>query len=347
MGIGKEKFGTTEKGETATLYTLSNKSGMTAKFTDYGAILVSLLVPDKQGKKLDVVHGFDNLQGYFDNPGYFGSTIGRNGNRIAQASFELNGETYHLDQNEGENNLHSGFNGYHKRLWKADEIESGICFSLVSPDLDQGFPGEFHISVTYTLSNDNTLQIEYKGVSSKDTIANLTNHSYFNLSGHNSGTAMDHILTIFASSYTPVIDSGAIPTGEVAPVEGTPMDFREAKVIGERIDSDFSQLAYTGGYDHNYVLDDRSKGLKKAAIFTDPMSGRSMEVYTDCPGIQFYAGNFISGQVLGKEQSIYKVRSAVCLETQYFPDAIHNLEFPSPVLKKGEEYHSLTQYKFV
>lgn len=348
MGVTKESFGYYKAGEEASLYTITNKNGWVAKVTDFGAILVSLFVPDKNKVLSDVVLGYDCIEAYLDNPSYFGSTIGRNGNRIAGASFEINGVTYHLDKNEGENNLHSGFNGYHKRLWATQTKDNAVTFTLQSPHLDQGFPGNFEIAVTYTLTDDNALKIDYEGNSDQDTIANFTNHTYFNLAGHTAESAMNHYLTLFASYYNHLIENSSIPDGELAPVSGTPMDFLTRQVIGERIDADFAQLQYTGGYDHNYIIDKGDAALTKAAILEDVASGRVMEVYTDLPGVQFYAGNFIAcGIQLGKESTNYQKRSAICLETQYYPDAIHQPEFPSPILKKGEKYQTTTIYKFI
>lgn len=350
MSILVTSFGKGSAGEEVSLYTVENKNGMKASFTNYGAILTTLLVPDNNGNLVDVVHGYDNLEGYMENPSYFGATIGRNGNRIAGAQFEINGVTYQLDKNEGENNLHGGFNGYNKRVWntKLDEAANAVEFSLFSPDGDQGFPGNFNVTVTYQLTEDNAVKITYNGTSDADTIANMTNHSYFNLAGHTTDSILDHSLWIKAANFVPVVDSAAIPTGEVATVIGTPMDFTTPKVIGKEIESDFEQLKFTGGYDHNYAVDKETDGIEKIAEVEDPKSGRKMEVYSDLPGIQLYAGNFIgTNGIEGKEGVLYKKRSALCLETQYFPDAIHQPNFESPVLKAGEEYHTTTIYKFI
>lgn len=350
MSISVTAFGKNQTGEEVSLYTVENKNGMKACFTNYGAIITKIVVPDKNGVLADVVLGYDSMEGYIKNPGYFGATIGRNGNRIAGSQIDINGVTYELDKNEGENNLHAGFHGYDKRMWevKVDETENAVEFSLFSPDGDQGFPGNFNVTVTYTLTEDNEVKIAYKGTSDADTIANMTNHSYFNLAGHTSNTILDHVMWIKASNYVPVVDNTAIPTGEVATVTGTPMDFTAPKVVGEEIESDFEQLKFTGGYDHNYAIDKESQGIEKIAIVEDPKSGRKMEVYTDLPGVQLYAGNFIgTNGVEGKEGMLYQKRSGLCLETQYFPDAIHQANFESPVLKAGEEYNTTTIYKFV
>ncbi|WP_099469728.1 aldose epimerase family protein [Konateibacter massiliensis] len=350
MSILQEGYGKTNKGEEISEFIVENKNGMQMHLINYGAILTKLFVPDQNGKLADVVLGYDNLEGYMDNPGYFGSTIGRNGNRIAGSKFEINGETYELDKNEGENNLHGGFDGYNKRVWDytLNETENEVVFSLVSPDKDQGFPGEFKVSVAYKLTEDNAVSIQYKGISDQDTIANMTNHSYFNLAGHTEKSILDHMLWIKASKFVPVVDSTAIPTGELWDVAGTPMDFTKAKAIGDDVQADYEQLVFTGGYDHNYALDKDGKGIEKIAEVEDPKTGRKMEVYTDLPGVQLYVGNFINtSSGAGKEGASYQKRSGLCLETQYFPDAIHQAGFESPVLKAGEEYNTTTIYKFL
>ena len=305
MGIEMSSFGRDLDGNTVILFTISNSNGLTAKITNFGAVLVSLLVPDKNGKIDDVVLGFDTLEKYFNNDVcYFGSTVGRNSNRIKNANFVLNGVTYNLDKNErGKNDLHSGFRPYNNRLWdySINEENNSVSFTLLSPDMDQGFPGEFNISVTYSLDNDNNLKIEYTGVSSKDTIANMTNHSYFNLSGHNSGTAINQELYINADKYVEV-DDELIPTGLLKDVENTPMDFRKPTKIGLRINDNFKQFEYTGGYDHSFVVNKSNPGIEKIAVLSDKQSGRTMEVYTDSVGVQFYSGNFIeNNKILGKE----------------------------------------------
>ena len=339
------------EGKDVKLFSITNKNSITVKLTNYGAILVSLYVPDKDGKLDDVVLGFDNLEKYFTNDiCYFGSTVGRNSNRIGNASFKLNGVTYNLDKNEkNKNNLHSGFNPYNKRLWDyiIDENLNSVSFNLISPDLDQGFPGEFNITVTYQLTDDNELKINYNGKSTKDTIANMTNHSYFNLSGNSSGTAMNHKLYINADRFLEV-DNELIPTGNLIDVENTPLDFRKTKRIGDEIDTDFEQLKITGGYDHSFVINKQTNGIEKIAILSDEKSSRIMEVYTDAVAVQFYAGNFIeNNKVVGKDNCIYKNRSGICLETGFYPNSMNNQNFPSPILKANEVYNTTTIYKFV
>lgn len=351
MSIEISDFGKALNGNLVKLFTISNSNGIKANVTNFGAILVSLFVPDKNGKLDDVVLGFDSLDKYFDNSVcYFGSTVGRNSNRVKNASFNLNDITYNLDKNERDkNNLHSGFKPYNNRLWNysINKDNNSICFSLISPDMDQGFPGEFNISVTYSLDDDNNLKIEYNGISNKDTIANMTNHSYFNLCGHNSGSAMEQELYINADKYVEV-DNELIPTGELKDVSNTPMDFRVSTKIGSRINDDFKQFEYTGGYDHSFVINKTKNGIEKIATLSDEKSSRIMEVYTDAIGVQFYAGNFIeNNKVVGKENCLYKNRSGICLETGFLPDSINQDHFVSPILKAGDIYNTTTIYKFV
>lgn len=345
MGISKELFGKTKNGDEIYRYWLENSGGMKAGVINYGAILVNLFVPDKDGNVDDVVLGFDTLEPYFENGCFLGATVGPNANRVGKAAFTLDGQEYHLDVNDGENNLHSHLElGYHKRVWKAEEGDNSVAFLLEDTDGCMGFPGNKKVQVTYTVTEDNELKIQYGAESDKNTIINMTNHTYFNLAGHNKGRIYDHVLELSASAYTPVIP-GAIPTGEIAAVAGTPFDFTKAKRVGDEIEADNEQLKLTGGYDHNWVIDDADGMLKEFAVVTEPVSGRVLRAYTDLPGVQFYAGNFITMQE-GKEGAEYGPRSGLCLETQYFPDTANKPEFPSAVFGPDRTYKSTTIYKF-
>lgn len=344
----KKFYGKTNDGTEYNLYSFTNKNNMTMVLTELGATLVSVLVPDKDGVLRDVVLGYDKPQDYIDHTCFFGTVIGRSGNRIAKGRFRIGEKEYQMDINDNENNLHSGNDGFDNRKWDVkavDEENSSITFALASPDGDQGFPGNFHVTVTYTLTDENEIVLHYEGSSDADTVANLTNHSYFNLAGHDSGSIEGQELCIFADSYTPVHDSQAIPTGEIAAVEGTPMDFRTAKPIGRDINADFEQLVFVGGYDHNFVLSDKAGEKKKMAEAYCKESGIVLEAFTDCCGMQFYAGNFITDQT-GKNGAKYGKRHGFCLESQYYPNAVNEPEFPSPVLKAGEAYDTRTSYKF-
>lgn len=348
MGINKKSFGTTKDGESVSLYTLTNKNGMQVVVSDYGADIVSIFVPDKKGVYKDVVLGYDNVKQYEVNSPGFGSFIGRNANRIANASFELNGVKYQLTKNDGENNLHSGVS-YNKYMYEVEIYEEDeeieIEFSRLSRDMEQGFPGNLDVTVSYTLTNDNELVMEYHAVSDKDTIVNFTNHSYFNLAGHNSGTILKQKVMIDSDQFTPT-DDALIPTGELRNVTGTPMDFRTMKAIGKDIEADYEPLKQAGGYDHNYVLKTTRDEVTKVAELLDEESGRFMEVFTDLPGIQFYTGNFLNGKETGKDGCVYERRSGVCFETQFYPNACNNKDFPSSVLKADEEFDSVTIYRF-
>ena len=314
--------------------------------SDFGATLVSLLIPDKDGKLLDVVLGYDNPKQYEGPAGtFFGATVARNANRIGNAAFTLNGKEYKLDKNNGENNLHSGLDFQSFRIWEVKETnENSIVFALNSPDGDQGYPGEVNIEVKYTLTNDNEVEIEYLAVPEDETIINYTNHSYFNLNGHASGDVLDHEVWLDAEAFTRA-DAASIPTGEITPVEGTPMDFRTAKTIGRDINEEYEAIIFGAGYDHNWCLNNNGKFAKVVELYSD-VSGIRMEVYTDLPGVQMYTGNFINNE-LGKEGVVYQRRQGVCFETQYYPDAINHDNFQSPVFKKGEKYNTKTVYKFV
>lgn len=344
MTITQKEFGITKKNEKASAYTLENSNGMKAVVSDFGAVLISLFVPDKTGNMLDVVWGYDSVAGYEDNGVYLGSTIGRNANRIGKSKYKLNGKEYTLEQNDGQNNLHGGFDGYNTRMWQVKLDDEGNCitFSLDSKDMDQGFPGNAKVSVTYTLGDDNSLSIKYEAVADKDTIFNMTNHSYFNLDGAKSDTVLNHKVLINADSFTEA-DAESIPTGKIIDVTDTPMDFRQYRVIGKDIDADYEQLKFGAGYDHNWVLNKTDGAVAK--MHSDD-SKITMEVYTDMPGMQLYTGNFLASEV-GKNNKKYARRSAACFETQFFPDAINHDNFKSPVFKAGEKYETTTTFKFV
>ncbi len=343
--VKKEIFGKTKSGQEIYRYWLENEKGMRAGVINYGAILVNLFVPDKEGKVKDVVLGYDTLEPYFENGGFFGATVGPNANRVGGAGFTVDGQLCRLDKNDGENNLHSHKElGYHKRIWSASEKEDGVTFFLEDEDGSMGFPGNKKVWVTYILTQENELKIKYEAESDKNTVINMTNHTYFNLAGQGSGSVCDHILTLKAGAYTPVV-SGAIPTGEVKSVAGTPFDFTEAKKIGADIDAGNKQLSLTGGYDHNWVIDGADGTLREFAVVAEPVSGREMRAYTDLPGVQFYAGNGVEKQA-GKEGAEYGPRGGLCLETQYFPDTPNKPEFPSAIFGPERKYESMTVYRF-
>lgn len=348
MSIKKQSFGKTKEGAEATLFTLKNKNGMTVTFTDFGADIVNILVPDKCGNFDDVVLGYDDVSGYEANKPGFGSFIGRHANRIGGASFELNGKKYELEKNDGPNNLHGGSKGYNKFLYEVetfeDEDSASVEFSRLSPHMEQGFPGNLDISVTYTLTDENELVIEYLAVSDADTIVNLTNHSYFNLGGHNSGSVLDHLCLLDADKFTPT-DDALIPTGEIRDVTGTPMDFRKFKPLGQDIDANYGPLKQAGGYDHNFVLNISGSDVEKVGELVEEKTKRKMEIFTNMPGIQLYTGNFLNAEA-GKGGFVYQKRAGVCFETQYFPDSCNKPEFPSCVLKAGNEYDFVTVFKF-
>lgn len=335
--------GQTATGEGVQSFTMRNKNGLVARVSTLGATLTHLYLPDADGAFTDVVLGFDDVAGYeSDGNQYFGCTAGRVANRIAKGQFEIDGESYQLATNNDPNHLHGGVRGFDKVLWQGREQDGSIVFEYKSPDGDEGYPGVIEARVSYTLTDDDELRIDYRAESSQATPLNLTNHSYFNLGGEGSPTVLDHELRIVAANYTPV-DETLIPTGEIAPVAGTALDFREAHVIGERIAA-VSEAA-TIGYDHNFVLDSKGGDLALAAVLKDPGSGRQMEIWTTKPGIQLYSGNFLMDQI-GKEGKKYAHRSALCLETQFFPDSINHPAFPNCVLKPGDVYEHTTIHRF-
>jgi aldose 1-epimerase len=339
----KTSWGMTPDGQPVDLYTLTNAKGLEARISTYGGVVVSLKVPDRAGKLGDVVAGFDNLEGYLKPPPYFGAIIGRYGNRIGGAQFTLNGTLYTLAKNDGANHLHGGVRGFDKRVWTAKPLSSqSLELSYLSKDGEEGYPGNLTATVVYTLTDANELRIEYSATTDKDTVVNLTNHSYFNLAGE--GDILGHTVVIKADRFTPV-DKGLIPTGELRSVAATPFDFQTAQPIGARIDQKDEQLIFGHGYDHNWVLNRSGSGLESAATVTDSKSGRVMEVLTTEPGLQFYTGNFLDGTLQGKGK-VYARRSAFCMETQHFPDSPNKPAFPSTVLKPGAKYSTTTVYRF-
>ncbi len=349
LDVKKESWGRTEEGREIYLYTLSNIHGMQIKIINYGAIVQSLFVPDKSGKFEDVVLGYDRLDDYLKDSPYFGAIVGRYGNRIARGRFTLDGVQYQLATNNGPNHLHGGIKGFDKVVWNAEPIHEKdkvrLKLTYLSPDGEEGYPGNLKVAVIYSLTNHNELEIEYFAQTDKATPVNLTHHGYFNLTGHCKRDILEHQLWINADYFTPV-DSTLIPTGELRPVEGTPFDFRQPTAIGARINDPDEQLKYGRGYDHNWVLNQADGNLKLQASLYDPQSGRYMQIYTDQPGLQFYSGNFLDGSIVGKGGVVYKHRYGLCLETQHFPDSPNHPEFPSTILRPGEQYHTKTIYKF-
>jgi len=346
----KKPFGKTPDGQQVDLYVLTNKSGAEAAISTLGGAVVSLKVPDRNGKMADVVLGYDSAEGYVADKSFFGALVGRYGNRIGHAQFALDGKTYTLAKNNGENTLHGGIKGFNKAVWIAKPLSAkggqSLELSYLSKDGEEGFPGNLKVTVTYTWTDANAVKIEYSATTDKKTVVNLTNHSYFNLGGQGSGDILGHQLMIAADQFTPV-DAGLIPTGELRDVMGTPFDFRKPTAIGARIDQDEEQMKLGGGYDHNFVLRmpmDRGESL--AARVVDPDNGRVLEVWTTEPGIQFYTSNFLDGKTIGKGGVAYTKHSAFCLETQHFPDSPNKPKFPSVILSPGARYHTITTYKF-
>jgi aldose 1-epimerase len=331
------------------IYTLTNANGVEIEAITYGGIIQSLRVPDRSGRFDDIVLGFDTLDGYLADHPFFGAIIGRYGNRIGKAQFTLEGRTYELAANNGPNHLHGGVKGFDKVLWKAEQTKSqagsGVRFTRTSPDGEEGYPGTLNVRVTYTLTDRNELVVEYHATTDQATPVNLTHHSYFNLAGQATGDILGHALMLNADRYTPVDDT-LIPTGELAPVQGTPFDFRQTTPIGARINQDDPQLKYGLGYDHNWVLNRKGEGMQLAARVHEPRTGRTLEISTTEPGIQFYAGNFLDGKLTGKSGAVYRHRTGFCLETQHFPDSPNQPKFPSTVLKPAATYRTTTVYKF-
>lgn len=350
MEIVKELFGIMPGGGKVYLFTLKNHNGMTAKISSFGAAVVSLMVPDKYGKFDDIVLGYDNLQGYLEGRFFFGATIGRNANRIRNSRIKINNKVYILNKNEGENQLHGGIKGFDKVLWLPktyinNEKNQCIELSYLSRDGEEGYPGNLNVKVVYTLYSDNKLKIDYSAISDKDTLVNMTNHSYFNLSGHASGSILKHKVMINSDKFT-VNDKSSIPTGEIRSVKGTPMDFTRLTRIDQNMDSSYDQIIFGNGYDHNWILNKSKNNMEKAVEVFDPYSGRFMKVYTTEPGMQFYTGNYINEFHNCKNNASYGKNSGLCLETQYFPDSLNHENFPMPILKSGEYYKQTTIYKF-
>ena len=347
LGVTRAPFGKLPNGTSIEIFTLTNARGVQVKAMTYGGIIQSLRVPDRSGRVDDVVLGFDTLEGYLGDHPYFGAIIGRYGNRIAKAQFTLGGQTYKLAANNGPNHLHGGVKGFDKVPWKAAPAETGagVTFTRTSPDGEEGYPGTLAVRVTYTLTDKNELIVEYHATTDKATPVNLTQHSYFNLAGQASGDILGHELMLAADRFTPV-DETLIPTGELASVQGTPFDFRQPTAIGARINQDHPQIKLGPGYDHNWVLSRKGTGLQLAARVHEPKTGRTLEVSTTEPGIQFYAGNFLDGKLTGKAGAVYRQRTGFCLETQHFPDSPNKPQFPSTILKPGEEYQSRTVFTF-
>jgi aldose 1-epimerase len=348
-GITKQSFGKTEAGENIDIYTLRNIHGVEAKITNYGGIVVSLKVPDKNGKSDDVVLGFNELNGYLKPGPYFGALIGRYGNRIAKGRFTLNGVEYKLAVNNGENHLHGGIKGFDKVIWAGNELKMktgpALVLDYISNDGEEGYPGNLTVRVIYTLTNNNELKIEYSATTDKDTVINLTHHSYFNLAGEGNGDILNTRVTINANRFVPT-DAGSIPLGELRKVSGTPFDFLTAHAIGERINQDNEQIKFGSGYDHTWVINGRPGMMRLAATAYEPTSGRVMQVWTTEPGMQFYTGNFLDGTLTGKAGKLYPRRSGFCFETQHYPDSPNQPSFPTTTLKKGATYKSTTIYKF-
>ncbi len=347
--VKQTEFGKMRDGQAVYLYTLTNAQGMEVRAMTYGGIILSLRVPDKQGRLGDVVLGYSNLEGYLTASPYFGAIIGRYGNRLAKGRFTLDGVEYKLAVNNGPNHLHGGLKGFDKIVWHAepfkDKTGAGVIFTHTSPDGDEGYPGSLAMKITYTLTDQDELIFDYNARTDKATPVNLTQHTYFNLAGEGSGDVLGHIVMLNADRFTPV-DSALIPTGEIRSLKGTPLDFTKPTAIGARINEKDEQLGFGGGYDHNFVINRKSPGLVLAARVTEPASGRVLEAHTTQPGVQFYTGNFLDGTITGKSGHAYQRRSGFCLETQHYPDSPNHPKFPSTILRPGEQYETRTIYKF-
>ncbi len=351
MQIERASYEILANGQKVDLFELSNNSGMIVEISNFGGAVVSLIVPDAKEQQTDVVLGFDSLMDYQENSPYLGVIVGRYANRISNGTFTIEDQKYQLTQNFGEHHLHGGAEGFSKKIWAAEQVSSenavGLKLFYISEDGEEGYPGNFSVTTTYWLTEENELKIEYHGSTDKSTVVNLTNHSYFNLSGPNNGNILNHHLKIHADEFTPLGDSQGIPSGAVDTVEGTPLDFRKFTRIGDKIDAAHEQIQLGEGYDHNYVLNGTDDELMLAAEVFDPVSGRGMEVHTSEPGVQFYTANNLGKGLIGKDGVEYSKRIALCLETQHFPDSPNNPNFPSTLLNPGGEFSSTTVYKFL
>ena len=349
LQVRKETFGKTADGKPVDLYTLTNSNGLEVRAMTYGGIIVSMRVPDRKGKLADVVLGHDDFDGYLVNPPYFGAIVGRYANRIANGTFTLDGVKYTLPKNDGQNTLHGGLIGFNKVIWDAKEFKNekgvGVAFNYLSKDGEEGFPGNLKVKVSYTLTNENQLIIDYEATTDKGTPINLTQHTYFNLAGEGNGDILGHEVMLNADRFTPA-DKTLIPTGEIRPVKGTPLDFTTPATIGSRINDNYEQLVIGHGYDHNFVIKRKDNSLTLAARAREPNSGRVLEVYTTEPAVQLYSGNFLDGTIVGKQGHAYKKRDGFCLETQHFPDSPNHPDFPSTILRPGTTFRSQTVFKF-
>jgi aldose 1-epimerase len=346
--VRKQSFGTHD-GKPVNLYTFVNANGVEIRAMNYGGIIVSMRVPDRKGQFADIVLGHDTLDGYIPNPPYIGAVVGRYANRIANGTFTLDGKTYTLPKNDGPNTLHGGVNRTFDRVVWDDEAlpdgKNGVAFTFLSKDGEEGFPGNLKIKVTYTLTDANELVVDYEATTDKATPINVSQHSYFNLAGEGTGDILNHEVRLNADRFTPV-DKNLIPTGELRPVKGTPLDFTTPTKIGARIDDNYDQIVLGHGYDHNFVINRKGRGLVLAARVYEPTTGRVLEVSTTQPGVQFYTGNFLDGTVTGKQGHVYKRRYGFCLETQHFPDSPNHPQFPTSILRPGETFHETTVFKF-
>jgi aldose 1-epimerase len=346
--VQQKRFATVSGGRPVILYTLTNSHGVEITTMNYGGIIVSIRVPDRNGQVADVVLGHDTAEGYMPNPPYIGAIVGRYANRIANGTFKLDGKTYTLPKNDGPNTLHGGTTKtFDKVIWESQPLKdkNGVAFTYLSADGDDGFPGNLKVTVTYVLTESNELVIDYSATTDRDTPINVSQHSYFNLKGEGDGDILDHEIMINADRFTPV-DNNLIPTGELRPVKGTPLDFTKSTRIGTRIDDNYDQMVLAHGYDHNFVINREGGGLTLAARVYEPTTGRVLEVSTTQPGIQFYTGNFLDGTVTGKAGHVYKRRFGFCLETQHFPDSPNHPKFPTTILKPGQKFHQETVFKF-